>query len=77
MILLKLKELQIQTHKVKAELLINNNKVTIGHQFLENIASDLPDIKGNQSIFGILANLDNLYVRKRISEKDNLSKRVD
>ena len=75
-ILLNLKELHMQTQKVKTELLINDSKVTIGHQFLEDIVKNIPDIKENKAIFGALAKSDNPDIRESISCKDNLSKKT-
>ena len=45
----------MQTQTIKTELLINGKKVLVGHQFLEDIISDIPDIKENQDIFNALA----------------------
>ena len=66
----------MQTQKIKTELLINGSKVTIGHQFLEDIVRDIPDIKENKTIFGALAKSDNPDVRELISRKDNLGKKT-
>ena len=61
---------------IKTELVINGNKVIIGHQFLENIVRDIPDIKENKSIFTILATSDDPEVRETISRNDHLSKKT-
>jgi len=65
----------MQTQTIKIELFINGQKVVIGYQFLEDIASGIPDIKENQAIFDILAFSDNLKVRESISSNNSLSKK--
>jgi len=60
---------------IQTELLINDKKVVIGHQFLENIISDLPDIKENQEIFNTLVLSDNPDVREYLTRVNNLSKK--
>jgi len=66
----------MQTQTIKTELLINGQKVIIGHQFLEDISRDIPDTKENKSIFDILALSDNPSVKEDIANKDNLSKKT-
>ena len=58
---------------MKVELLINGEKVKLGHRFLESICRDIPDIKENIKIFNILAKSTNYEVREYISRNDNLS----
>ncbi len=65
----------MQTQTIKTELSINGKNVIIGHQFLEDIIRDIPDIKENQEIFSILAQSDNPEVRENVSRMvDNLDK---
>ena len=45
----------MQTQTIKTELVINGSGVVIGHQFLEDIVRDIPDIKENKSAFSTLA----------------------
>lgn len=66
----------MQTQTIKTELTINGRKVIIGHQFLEDIARDIPDTKDYQSIFDMLVFSDNPDVRETISNNDNLSKKT-
>ena len=61
---------------IKTELRVNGMEVIIGHQFLEDIVRDIPDIKENKSIFSTLALSDNPEVRESISRKDNLSNKT-
>ena len=65
----------MQTQTIKTELLINGKKVVIGHQFLENIIRDIPDIKENKEIFNDLVLSDNPDVREYISRVDNIGKK--
>lgn len=58
---------------IKTELVVNEKKVVIGHQFLEDIVRYIPDIKENRSIFNVLSTSDNLEVRESISRNDHLS----
>ena len=44
----------MQTQTIKTELLINGKKAIVGHQFLEDIVKDIPDIKENREIFNDL-----------------------
>ncbi len=66
----------MQTQTIKTELSINGTKVTIGHQFLEDISRDIPDTKENIAIFDILATSDNYEVRENIASNNNLSKKA-
>ena len=61
---------------IKVDLKINNEKVEIGHQFLEDISSFISDLEENTAVFDILALSDNPEVREDISRKDNLSKKT-
>ena len=45
----KIKGLQMQTQTIKIELSINGQKVIIGHQFLEDVIRNIPDIKDKKS----------------------------
>ena len=65
----------MQTQTIKTELLINGKKVVIGHQFLEDIVRDIPDIEENKEIFNILASSDNPDVRYILSRIDYLGKK--
>ena len=65
----------MKTQTIKAELLINGKKVVIGHQFLEDIVRDIPDIKENKEIFNALVLSDNPDVREYLTRVDNLSKK--
>ena len=65
----------MQTQTIKAELLINGKKVVIGHQFLEDIVRDIPDIKENKEIFNDLVLSDNPDVRESITRVDNIGKK--
>ena len=65
----------MQTQTIKAELLINGKKVVIGHQFLEDIVRDIPDIKENKEIFNDLVLSDNPDVREYLSRVDNIGKK--
>ena len=65
----------MQTQTIKTELLINGKKVIIGHQFLEDIVRDIPDIKENQEVFNSLVLSDNPDVREYLTRVDNLSKK--
>jgi len=65
----------MQTQIIKTELLINGKSVVIGHQFLENIVREIPDIKENQEVFSILAQSDDPEVREVVSRQfDHLAK---
>jgi nicotinamide mononucleotide adenylyltransferase len=65
----------MQTQTIKAELLINGKKVVIGHQFLEDIVRDIPDIKENKEIFNDLVLSDNPDVREYLTRVDNIGKK--
>ncbi len=65
----------MQTQTIKIELLINGKKVVIGHQFLEDIVSKIPDIKENQEIFNALVLSDNPDVRESLSRLDTMGKK--
>jgi len=65
----------MQTQTIKAELLINGKKVVIGHQFLEDIVRDIPDIKENKEIFNNLVLSDNPDVREYLTRVDNIGKK--
>ena len=65
----------MQTQTIKIELLINGKKVIVGHQFLEDIISYIPDIKENKDIFNALALSDNPEVRENLTKIDNISKK--
>jgi len=65
----------MQTQTIKTELLINGQKVIIGHQFLGEITRSIPDIQENASVFDMLALSDDYEVREFISRNDNLSKK--
>jgi len=66
----------MQTQTIKTELLLNGQKVSIGHQFLEDIVRNIPDTKENKAIFDILALSDNPSVKEDIASKDNLNKKT-
>ena len=38
----------MQKEEMKVELTINGQKVKIGHQFWEDMANDIPDVKENK-----------------------------
>ncbi|MBL0707449.1 MAG: hypothetical protein JJW00_00155 [Sulfurimonas sp.] len=60
---------------IKTELSINGRSVVIGHQFLEEIVGDIPDVKESQEVFSVLAQSDNPYAREILSrDVDNLNK---
>jgi len=63
----------MQTQTIKIELLINGNKVVVGHQFLEDIIRSIPDIKANKSIFDTLASSDNPDIRQNVAAGETLS----
>jgi len=64
----------MQTQTIKTELSINGKNVVIGHQFLEEIVREIPDIKENKEVFSILAQSDNPEVREAVSRWfDNLN----
>ena len=65
----------MQTQTIKTELLINGKKVVIGHQFLENIIRDIPDIRENKEIFNDLVLSDNPDVRENLTRVDNIGKK--
>ena len=65
----------MQTQTIKTELLINGEKVVIGHQFLEDIIRDIPDIKENQDIFNTLVKSDNPDVRECLTRVENIGKK--
>ena len=65
----------MQTQTIKTELLINGKKVIIGHQFLEDIVRDIPDIKENKAIFNDLVLSDNPDVREYLTRVDNIGKK--
>jgi len=65
----------MQTQTIKTELLINGKKVVIGHQFLEDIVRDIPDIKENKEIFNDLVLSDNPDVREYLTRVDNIGKK--
>ena len=66
----------MQTQTIKIELLINGQKIAVGHRFLENMVSDIPDIKENSKIFEILAHSDNPEVRESLTRNDMLNKKT-
>jgi len=66
----------MQAQTIKTELLVNGKKVVIGHQFLESIVRDIPDIKENQDIFNTLALSDNPDVRQDLTRMESLSKKT-
>ena len=66
----------MQTQTIETVLLINGQKVVVGHQFLEDIINDIPDIKENSKIFAILALCDNPEVRETLTRKDAISKKT-
>lgn len=59
--------------ELKIEFIIDGTKVQCGHQFLENIIRDIPDIEQNKKIFDILATSNNDDVREMIARKEFLS----
>ena len=61
---------------IKTELVVNGIKVVVGHQFLEDIVRDIPDVKENKPVFISLAQSDNPDVRESISRKDNLNSKT-
>lgn len=61
---------------IKTELVVNGIKVVVGHQFLEDIVRDIPDVKENKPVFASLAQSDNPDVRESISRKDNLNSKI-
>ncbi|MDF1878393.1 hypothetical protein JHD46_01925 [Sulfurimonas sp. SAG-AH-194-C20] len=67
--------MQTQTQTIKTELLINGRQVLVGHQFLEDIVRDIPDIKENKEVFNTLVLSDNPDVREYLTRVDNLSKK--
>ncbi len=66
----------MQTQNIKTELTISGVGVVIGHQFLEDVARNIPDVKENKAVFAVLAQSENPSVRETISRNDNLSKKV-
>jgi hypothetical protein len=40
---------------IKTELVVNGSKVVVGHQFLEDIVRNIPDVKENKSVFTTLS----------------------
>jgi len=63
------------TQNIKVELFINGKKAVIGHQYLEDTVSDIPDIKENQEIFDALIHSDNPEVQEHIANVEHLSKK--
>jgi hypothetical protein len=63
----------MKTQEINIELTINGTKATVGHNFLEDIARNIPDTKENSKIFDILATSNNYEVREHISRFDSLS----
>lgn len=63
----------MQKEEMKVELTINGQKVKIGHQFLEDMVNDIPDVKENKKVFTILASSDNYRIKEYISQKSFLS----
>lgn len=61
----------MKTINVKLE--INGKQVKIGHQFLEDIIREIPEVPQNKSIFEILANSDNDEVREYIAKNEHLN----
>jgi len=61
---------------IKTELVVNGINVVVGHQFLEDIVRDIPDVKENKPVFALLAQSDNPDVRESISRKDNLNSKT-
>ena len=61
---------------IKTELVVNGSKVVVGHQFLEDIVRNIPDVKENKSVFTTLSQSDNPEVRESISRKDNLNSKT-
>jgi hypothetical protein len=61
---------------IKTELIVNGRNVLVGHQFLEDIVRNIPDVKENKSIFARLAQSDTPEVRESISRKDNLNSKT-
>lgn len=64
----------MQTQTIKAELTINGLKVAMGHKFLEEIASRIPDKKEHEALFEEMAKSDNYGVRESISRNNNLNR---
>lgn len=60
--------------ELKIDITINGQKVLCGHNFLENIAKNIPDIKGNKKVFDVLVTSNNDEVREAVSCNEFLSK---
>lgn len=66
----------MKKQEISVEFTINGNKVKVGHEFLEDIARNIPDIKANRKIFDILATSNNYEIREHISRFDSLSSKA-
>jgi len=64
----------MELKELKLEMKIDEEKVFIGHDFLNQTVSNIPDIKENKKIFNILAQSNLTYARDIVSSSDNLSK---
>lgn len=61
---------------IDISLVIAGKEVTLGHQFLENIVNEIPDIPQNKKIFEIISKSDNDEVRRLVTKKKFLNKRT-
>lgn len=60
--------------EIKIEFTLNDQKVNVGHQFLEEIIKHIPDVKENESVFDLLATSNNYLIRESISKNTYLPK---
>ena len=66
----------MQRKAIKIDLKLNNKRVQVGHQFLEDISRNIDDIKENTELFELLATSNNPEVRESISRNNNLNKKT-
>lgn len=61
---------------INIKLMIDGKEVTLGHQFLEDIVNEIPDIPQNKKIFEVISKSDNNEVRRLVTKKKFLNKRT-
>lgn len=61
---------------INIKLMIDGKEVTLGHQFLEDIVNEIPDIPQNKKIFEVISKSDNNEVRRLVTKKKFLNKKT-
>ncbi len=66
----------MQTDEIFTKLSIKGVRIKVGHEFLDSIVSNIPDVPENLKVFEILSASSSKDVRSQIAWKDTTSRKI-